>query len=80
MQINTGDQMSIKLRPYRTPIHKKPLVEEAVKDMLESRMIERSEFPIVVVDKKDGRHRFCVNFKKAECCLKTTDSAPSIDR
>lgn len=48
----------IKLRPYRTPIHKRPLVEEAVKDMMEAGMIESSEspwsFPIGVVDKKDG--------------------------
>lgn len=31
MKIDTGDHPSIKLRPYQTPIHKRPLVEEAVK-------------------------------------------------
>lgn len=30
MRIDTGDQTLIKLKPYRTPIHKRPLVEEPV--------------------------------------------------
>ena len=67
MKIDTGDHPPIKLRPYRTPIHKRKLVEEEVKDMLECGIIERSQspwsFPIVLVDKKDGGHRFCVDFR-----------------
>lgn len=68
MRIATGDQAPIKMRPYRTPIYKRHLVKEAVQDMLESGMIERSEslwsFFILVVDKKDGWNRFCADFKK----------------
>lgn len=56
MKTGTGDQPPIKLKPCRTPIHKIPLVEEVVKDMLKTEMIERSESPwiftTVVVDKK----------------------------
>lgn len=33
MKIYTGDEAPIKLRPYRTPIHKSILVEEAARDM-----------------------------------------------
>ena len=59
MKIDTGNNPSIKLKP----LHKRKLVEEAVK-MLEARVIERSKsawsFPI---DKKDGGYRFCVDFR-----------------
>lgn len=45
-------------------------MEEAVKDMLKTGVIERSEspwsFPIVVVDKKD-----CVDFRKLNVISKT---------
>ena len=69
MKIDIGDHPPIKLKPYRTPIHKRKLVEYAVKDILESGLIEHSRspksFPIVVVSKKDGWgvHRFCVDFR-----------------
>ena len=67
MKIDTGDHPPIKSRPYQTPIHKRKLVEEAVKDMLESGVIERSKSPwsftIMVIDKKDGGHRFCGDFR-----------------
>ena len=66
MKIDTGDHPPIKLRPHRTPIHKK-IVEETANEMMDSGMIERSKsrwnFPIVIVDKKDGGHRFYVNFR-----------------
>ena len=55
IKIDTGDHPPIKLK---TPIHKHKLEEDAVKDMLESGLIEHSRspwsFPIVVVSKKDG--------------------------
>ncbi len=54
MRIDTGDHPPIKLRPYRAPIHKRKLVEEAVNEMMNSGMIERSKspwsFPIVIVE------------------------------
>ena len=57
MKIDTGNNPPIKLKPYRTPIHKRKLVEETLNEMLEARGIERYKsawsFPIVVVDKKD---------------------------
>ena len=67
MKLDTGNNPPIKIKPYRTPIYKRKLVEEAVKEMLEAKVIERSgspwSFPIVVVDKKDTGPRFCVDFR-----------------
>lgn len=40
-----SEDVPIKLKPYRTPIHKRPLVDEEVRDMLESRIIDWSESP-----------------------------------
>ena len=56
MKIDMGDHQLIKLRPYQTPIHKRVIMEEAEKDMLEVGVIEQSRspwnFPIVIVEKK----------------------------
>lgn len=70
MRIGTGDQPPIKLRPYRTAIQKRPLVDKVVRDMLEAWKIERSESPwsflIVGVDKKVGRYSFYVDWRLNE--------------
>ena len=64
MKIETGDQSPIKLRPYRTPIHNREVVDKAIDEMLEAGVIRRSKsawsFSVVIVDKKDGSKRFCV--------------------
>ena len=64
MKIDTGDHPPINLKPYRTPMHKKHIVDKAIDDMLDAKIIEPSHsewaFPIVIVDKKDGSKRFCV--------------------
>ena len=58
MKIDNGNHPPIKLRPYRNPIHRRKLVEEAVNEMMDSGMVERSKSPwgfhIVIVEKKDG--------------------------
>ena len=67
MKIDTGKTAPIKMRPYRTPLTKRPIVDKAIDDMLEAGVVRRSSsawaFPIVVVDKKDGTKRFCVDFR-----------------
>ena len=74
MKINTGDHPPIKLRPYRSPIRKRVIVEEVAKDMLEAGMIERfrspRSFPIVIVEIKDSGHRFCVDFRQLNAVTK----------
>ena len=68
MKLDTGDHQPIKLRPYRTPIQNREVTEKAVDEMLDANVIRRSKspwsFPVVIVDKKDGSKRFCVDFRK----------------
>ena len=68
MKIDTQGHPPIKLRPYRTPINSREVVDKAVDEMLEAKVIRRSNspwsFPVVIVDKKDGTKRFCVDFRK----------------
>lgn len=67
MKIDTGNHDPVKLKPYRTPMHKREIVDKAIDEMLGANIISRSHspwsFPIVVVDKKDGSKRFCVDFR-----------------
>ena len=58
MKINTGDNPHIKLKPYRIPLQSREIVDKAITDILDAKIIERSRspwsFPVVIVDKKDG--------------------------
>ena len=62
MQIDTGNKEPIKMRPYRTPIKNREVIDKAVNEMLDAYIIRRSRspwsFPVVIVDKKDGSKRF----------------------
>ena len=68
MKIDIGDYPPIKLRPYRTPLNNRKNVDKAVDEMMEAKIISRSKspwsFPVVIVDKKDGSRRFCVDFRR----------------
>ena len=68
MEIERGDHPPIKLKPYRTPLHRRQIVEKAIDEMLQAGIIKRSKSnwssPIVVVKKKDGTDRFCTDFRK----------------
>ncbi|KAK6167883.1 hypothetical protein SNE40_021812 [Patella caerulea] len=75
MTIDTGNHSPIKQRAYRTPLTSRPVVNEAIDDMLRNNIIKESNspwsFPIVLVDKKDGTKRFCVDFRKLNKITKT---------
>ena len=64
MQIDTGNNEPIKMRPYRTPINNREVIDKAVDEMLDADVIRVSRshwsFPVVIVDKKDGSKRFCI--------------------
>ena len=68
MKIDTGSADPIKLRPYRTPLNNRKIIDETIDEMLDAKVIRRSRspwsFPVVIVDKKDGSKRFCVDFRK----------------
>ncbi|CAC5366890.1 unnamed protein product [Mytilus coruscus] len=67
MRIDTGDHPPVKLKPYRTPLHKREIADKAIIDMLEANIIRRSNSsyssPVVLVDKKNKTTRFCIDFR-----------------
>ena len=67
MRIDTGTHAPIRKRPYRTPLKQRKMIDSAVDEMMQAGIIERSNslwgFPIVLVEKKDGSKRFCVDFR-----------------
>ena len=68
VNIDTGDHKPIKLKPYRTPFTKRPIVDKATDDMLAANVIQPSRSPLsfcmVIVDRKEGSKRFCTDFRK----------------
>ena len=84
MKIDTGDAKPIKMRPYRTPLKNREVIDKALEEMLEAKVIRRSNspwsFPVVIVDKKDGSKRFCVDFRKLnQITKKNSYPLPLID-
>ena len=67
MKIDVNSHPPIRHRPYRVPLNKRQVVDAAIEEMLEAGIIERSKsswaFPLVVVKKKDGTERMCVDFR-----------------
>jgi hypothetical protein len=65
--INTGNAIPIRQRSRRMPIGKQEIEKGEVKRMLNQGIIEPSRSPwasnIVLVIKKDGRPRFCVDYR-----------------
>ena len=66
--IDTGNERPIRLTPRRLPFQKGEEVQREIENMLESDVIEPSTSPwcspVVLVAKKDGSHRFCVDYRK----------------
>lgn len=67
-RIDTGEHPPIKQAPRRVPIHQQREVLQHVEDMQKHGVIEPSTSPwaapIVLVKKKDGTTRFCVDYRK----------------
>ncbi|KFM56688.1 Retrovirus-related Pol polyprotein from transposon 412, partial [Stegodyphus mimosarum] len=83
-RIDTGDHPPIKQHPRRLPIAKQEEVRALLKDMQESNVIEPSASPwaspIVLVRKKDGSTRFCVDYRRLnEVTKKDSYPLPRID-
>ena len=66
--IQTGDQTPIKSRPYRVPYAQQDTVNKMIDDMLTHKIISRSNSPwaspVVIIKKKYGSNRFCVDYRK----------------
>ena len=83
-KIDTGEHLPIKLRPYRSPLNNKKVIDNAIDEMLDAKHIQRSKspwsFPVVIVDKKDGSKRFCVDFRALNKIIKSNSyPLPVID-
>ena len=74
MHIDVGNNNPIKMRPYRTQIKNREVIDKAVDEMFDADIIRRSlspwSFPVVIVDKRDGSKRFCVDFRKLNQVIK----------
>ena len=64
----------IKQNAYRIPLTQRVVVEQHIKDMLDQGVIRPSQSPwaspIVLVQKKDGSIRFCVDWQKLNSVTK----------
>ncbi|UYV61745.1 K02A2.6-like [Cordylochernes scorpioides] len=67
-KINTGDQTPIKQRPYRVAPSERRLIQDEVNKMIENHIVKPSESPwsspVILVRKKDGTWRFCVDYRR----------------
>ncbi len=77
--IDTGDEAPIKQAPRRLPIHYQQHVGELLEEMQQRGVIEPSyspwATPVVLVKKKDGSLRFCVDYRRLNSITKK-DSHP----
>lgn len=68
MKIELNTEKPICYRPYRLSIKEKEIVREKIDDLLENGVIQEStsEFasPIIIVRKKTGDYRLCVDYRK----------------
>lgn len=66
-RIDTGANRPVKQPPRRVPVHKKHIVQEELDKMITRGVIEPCDgpwsSPIVLVTKKDGTTRFCIDFR-----------------
>uniref|UniRef100_A0A8C9VS90 Gypsy retrotransposon integrase-like protein 1 n=1 Tax=Scleropages formosus TaxID=113540 RepID=A0A8C9VS90_SCLFO len=77
--IETGGAAPIRLRPHRLALAKRQIAEEKVREMAAAGIIEPSSSPwsapAVLVQKKDGSWRFCVDYRRLNAVTKQ-DSYP----
>ena len=73
--IDTGDIPPIYLRPYRKSMSERETLKNEIKIMLDAGIIEPSRSPwsspVVLVPKKNGKKRFCVDYRKLNLVTKS---------
>ena len=72
--IEVGDHRPVQQPPRRIPFSLRHLVDEMVREMLDLKIIQHSHSPwaspIVLVKKKDGSMRFCVDYRRLNSITK----------
>ena len=78
-QIPTGDHEPISQKAYRVDDRKRKIIKEEIDKMLKDNIIRESHSPwsspVVIVTKKDGSNRFCVDYRKINN-ITITDAHP----
>lgn len=73
-RINTGDHPAVSQKFYRVSPTERRVIQEEVDKMLEKDVIKESESPwsspVVLVKKKDGSWRFCVDYRRLNSITK----------
>ena len=82
--IHTGDHPPIKQRARRAPTLQQDIIDIEIAKMLDGNVIEPSQSPwgapIVLVKKKDGTTRFCVDYRKLnDISIKDAYPLPNIE-
>ena len=83
-KIDVGDHPPIKSTPYRVPYCQRSIISQQVKSMLDNNIIKPSTSPwssnVVLVKKKNGKQRFCIDFRKLNSITKKENyPLPRID-
>ena len=78
-KINTGDHEPIAQKQFRADKKRRTIIKEEVDKMLKNGIIKKSEgpwsSPVVIVTKKDGSARFCIDYRKINN-ITITDAHP----
>lgn len=82
--INTGAAPPIRQAPRRVSYDQKKIIEQQVSEMLEQDIIRPSmspwSSPVILVRKKDGSWRFCVDYRRLnDITVKDSYALPRID-
>jgi len=82
--INTGDAQPVHLLPRRIPQARREEVKRLIHEMLDQGAIQHSDSPwsspVVLVKKKDGSTRFCIDYRKVnEVTRKDAYPLPRVD-
>ncbi|MCG8046017.1 MAG: RNase H-like domain-containing protein, partial [Candidatus Thiodiazotropha endolucinida] len=83
-KIPTGETRPIKQPPRRIPAHMNEEVDKQISDMIDKNVIQPSTSPwasgIVLVRKKDGTQRFCVDYRRLnDVTIKDAYPLPRVD-
>ena len=78
-KIDLSDDCPIRCKPYPLPYTKRGEIREEIKNMMDTGIVRESSSPyassLVVVKKKDGSNRMCVDYRKLSL-ITIADPAP----
>ncbi|UYV67231.1 K02A2.6-like, partial [Cordylochernes scorpioides] len=83
-RIDTEDAKPIKHKPYMVSPKERDIIKEQIDEMLTEGIIRPSSspwsFPVILVKKRDGKYRFCVDYRKLNnVTVKDVYPIPRID-